>query len=144
MDFAPQCPQHIEGDQTRIPQILLPSGECHQIYQARQRTLLISAIESDTNPLLQFSVSDTGIGIPRDKQEIIFDSFTQADTSTTRQFGGTGLGLTISKRLAELMQGTIRLESTLNMGSTFHFSMPLFISQKMNPLGLLAKTAHSV
>jgi hypothetical protein len=143
-EFSSQCPQHVEGDPTRIRQILFNLlGNAIKFTKHGSVTLQISAITSETNPLLQFSVSDTGIGIPQDKHKIIFDSFTQADTSTTRQFGGTGLGLTISKRLTELMQGTIRLESTLNVGTTFHFSMPLVMSRKMNPLGL-AKTAHSV
>tara|TARA_R110000782_G_scaffold166829_6_gene258786 strand:- start:180 stop:2624 length:2445 start_codon:yes stop_codon:yes gene_type:complete len=68
---------------------------------------------------LLFSVSDTGIGIPKDKLEAIFSSFTQADASTTRKYGGTGLGLTISKRLTEMMDGSIWVESDVNKGSTF-------------------------
>lgn len=74
------------------------------------------------------SVNDTGIGIPEDKQDHIFDSFSQADTSTTRKFGGSGLGLSICKNLTTMMQGTIGVQSAPSMGSTFWFSIPLEIA----------------
>ena len=75
--------------------------------------------------LLRCSVSDTGIGIPAEKLQSIFDSFAQVDSSTTRKYGGTGLGLSISKQLVELMGGTLRVESAPGCGSTFSFVVRL-------------------
>ena len=86
------------------------------------------AIKVRTAPeqgLLHFTVSDTGIGIPEDKRESIFAPFTQVDNSSTRRFGGTGLGLTISARLAATMGGSLWMDSQVGRGSHFHFTMPV-------------------
>src|SRR5205085_10912479 len=85
---------------------------------ARVETVSQSADEV----VLHFAVTDTGIGIPRDRQPSIFEAFSQAESSTTRHYGGTGLGLTISARLVEMMGGRIRVESEAGRGSTFHFT----------------------
>src|SRR5260370_12590263 len=74
---------------------------------------------------LRFTVADSGIGIPKEKQQVIFDAFSQADTSTTRKYGGTGLGLTISSRLVEMMGGKVWVESESGRGSQFHFTSRL-------------------
>ena len=79
---------------------------------------------------LHFIVSDTGIGIPPEKQKLIFEAFSQADSSTTRRFGGTGLGLTISSRLVEAMRGKIWVESEPGKGSSFHFTVCLGVDHQ--------------
>ncbi len=88
----------------------------------------------DAHARLHISVRDTGVGIPPEKQANIFESFAQADTSTTRQFGGTGLGLTISSQLVEMMNGSIWVESEVGEGTTFHFNIELGIAeQRIDP-----------
>jgi len=85
--------------------------------------------KTNTHLTLQLTVSDTGIGIPQDRQKAIFDAFSQADASTTRQFGGTGLGLAISRRLVEMMNGRIWVKSEEGKGSHFHFIAELALPQ---------------
>ncbi len=78
---------------------------------------------------LRFAVRDTGIAIPKEKQQLIFEAFSQADGTTTRRFGGTGLGLSICSRLVEMMGGHIRLDSVLNQGNCFHFQIPVTLAE---------------
>ena len=125
-DVMPQTPTLLRGDPGRVRQILTNlTGNALKFTESGAVTITVD-FEADTEkgPVLRFTVSDTGIGIPQDKINGIFETFTQADTSTTRMYGGTGLGLAISKLLVEKMGGTIHAESEELIGSTFTFTIP--------------------
>src|SRR5262249_46025740 len=109
----PELPDLIVGDPTRLRQIILNLvGNAIKFTEKGEVVVRVELEAQEADGLsLRFSISDTGIGIPPEKQKLIFDPFTQADASTTRQYGGSGLGLSISKRLIEMMQGRIWLES---------------------------------
>jgi PAS domain S-box-containing protein len=123
-DVAPEVPDGVVGDPTRLRQIIV--NLLSNALKFTERGEILLRVEAEAlNPdeaLLRFTVHDTGIGIPQDKQQIIFEAFAQVDTSTTRRFGGTGLGLTISSRLVGMMHGRIWVESEPGKGSTFHFT----------------------
>ncbi len=123
-DVAPEVPDGVVGDPTRLRQIVVNLLSNALKFTERGEILLRVGVEALTqdDSSLHFTVRDTGIGIPRDKQQFIFEAFAQADSSTTRRFGGTGLGLTISARLVAMMQGRIWVESEPGKGSTFHFT----------------------
>jgi len=120
-------PDSLEGDPGRLRQILLNLLNNAAKFSSSGEIQLYVGLESreDSALLIRFSVRDQGIGIPEDKLERIFESFTQADASTSKTYGGTGLGLAICKRLAELMGGRIWVESTPGVGSTFSFTVKL-------------------
>ena len=126
-NVAPDVPAGVIGDRTRIQQVLTNLvGNALKFTDAGH--VLVSIAETARTAAashLQFSISDTGIGIPADKHSAIFEAFRQADGSTTRQFGGTGLGLTISSTLVALMGGRIWVESEPGAGSTFYFTLGL-------------------
>ncbi len=134
----PEVPAAIVGDDTRLRQVLInlmsnaikftSTGEVVVAMNAQQLAQAPAGAEAEdgsgTWHELHLTVTDTGVGIPEDRLEAIFTSFSQADSSTTREFGGTGLGLTISQRLIEMMGGRIWVESELGVGSTFHATFP--------------------
>ncbi|MBT7698397.1 MAG: response regulator [Desulfobacterales bacterium] len=117
-------PENIIGDPTRLRQILLNLlGNAVKFTEDGEIISSIRIKEStESDVLLHFMIKDTGIGIPEEKQKSIFNIFEQADTSTLRRFGGTGLGLTVSNQLVEMMNGEIWVESEIDKGSTFHFT----------------------
>jgi len=129
-EIPADIPDQLTGDQLRLKQILLNFvGNAVKFTAKGEITLSIAMEERQRNTaLLRFSVADTGIGIKPEVAEKIFEPFTQADASTTRRFGGTGLGLTICTRLVELMGGSIDVESTEGVGSTFHVVIPFAVN----------------
>jgi len=134
----PAVPAFIKGDPGRLRQILVNLVENAIKFTESGEVLIRTELaedENDAHPgrvLVKFSVSDTGIGIPSERQQAIFERFVQADGSTTRRYGGTGLGLTISKQLAEMMGGQIGVESEAGRGSTFWFTAQV---EKLPPRG---------
>jgi PAS domain S-box-containing protein len=136
-ELAPEVPELVRGDAGRLRQILINLvGNAIKFTEKGEVALKVQAEESDAHYLkLRFTVADTGIGIPQEKLQAIFDPFSQADTSTTRRYGGTGLGLTISSRLVGMMGGRIWVESELGRGSQFHFTARLGIA---DPAGIEA------
>ena len=126
-DIAADVPDNVIGDPTRLRQVLMNLlGNAIKFTASGTVSLRVANAGDPSSPTsLRFSVQDTGIGIPDEKQARVFERFTQADSSTTRRFGGSGLGLTISKRLVELMGGRIWVDSKVAMGSTFSFALPL-------------------
>ena len=124
---APDLPQYVRGDPNRLRQVLLNLlGNAVKFTAQGEVVLSVDGQKSeDGQDRFRFSVRDTGIGIGADKLAGIFESFVQADGSTSRRFGGTGLGLTISRRLSELMGGSVDVESELGVGSTFSVTLPL-------------------
>ncbi|HEX6734097.1 MAG TPA: response regulator [Azonexus sp.] len=127
--IAPAVPRHLVGDPGRIRQILVNLvGNAIKFTERGEVELSVElAATADGLASVHFAVRDTGIGISPEKQELIFEGFTQEDSSTTRRFGGTGLGLSISRRLVDLMDGRIWLDSMPGQGSTFHVRLPLRI-----------------
>ncbi|MDH3318276.1 MAG: ATP-binding protein [Betaproteobacteria bacterium] len=123
VSIMPEVPPGLRGDAHHLRQVLINlAGNAVKFTERGSVTVHVSLQdETDTRVRLKFSVRDTGVGIAPEAQQRIFDSFTQADQSTTRRFGGTGLGTTIAKQLVELMGGRIGLESAVGLGSTFWF-----------------------
>ncbi|OQX96427.1 hypothetical protein B6I21_01080 [candidate division KSB1 bacterium 4572_119] len=123
----PGVPSLLKGDPGRLRQILINLiGNAIKFTKKGEIAVDVSFVEDNGSTVtLLFSVRDTGIGIPAEKVDSLFDSFSQVDSSTTRKFGGTGLGLTIAKQLTEMMGGEIRVQSEKETGSTFQFTVKL-------------------
>jgi len=128
-DIAPDVPEAVIGDPIRLQQILTNLiGNAIKFTHRGEVSVAAKVLGQEGECVqLEISIHDTGIGIPVGKQSQIFDSFIQADGATTRKYGGSGLGLAISKRLVELMHGSLTVESEVGKGSTFRFVVPLGI-----------------
>jgi two-component system, sensor histidine kinase and response regulator len=120
----PELPDFVVGDPVRLRQVILNLvGNAIKFTEKGEVVLRVELESQGSDGMsLHFAVSDTGIGIPAEKQQLVFEPFAQADTSTTRRYGGTGLGLSICSRLIAMMDGRIWLESEVGQGATFHFT----------------------
>ncbi len=137
--IAPEVPELLRGDALRLRQIFINLAGNAIKFTAEGSVVLRAALiaEDEKSATLKFTVKDSGIGIPKDRQSALFHSFTQVDGSTTRKFGGTGLGLAISKHLTEMMGGQIGLESEVGAGTEFWFTVAL---DKQPPAAPATKT----
>jgi signal transduction histidine kinase/CheY-like chemotaxis protein len=132
VQIDPKVPEFVAGDSGRIRQILVNlAGNAVKFTPGGSVSIDLELLEETTDRVsIRCSVRDTGIGIPADRMSALFQPFSQIDNSTTRQFGGTGLGLSISQRLVEMMGGTITVDSTVGVGSTFSFTLPFEIAAR--------------
>jgi signal transduction histidine kinase/CheY-like chemotaxis protein len=130
LQYSPEVPRHFVGDAGRIRQVITNLVGNAVKFTDRGHVLVGVSCESEDSKScrMRLSVTDTGVGIPKDKVTQLFEKFMQADTSTTRRYGGTGLGLAICKQLVELMGGAIHVESAVARGSQFWFTLPLKVS----------------
>ncbi|MCP4709626.1 MAG: hypothetical protein GY869_13450, partial [Planctomycetes bacterium] len=130
-----RLPAIIKTDPNRVYQCLTNLvGNAIKFTDTGHVHMIVSLEETDEERLIRFDVEDTGIGIPADKQETIFRSFSQADGSTTRKFGGTGLGLTITKHLSEVLGGSVSLSSEPEKGSVFTLRLPVGVDVDTVPV----------
>ena len=141
----PDVPENLVGDPGRLRQVLVNLlGNAIKFTDSGQVDLRVQQAGRDRSSVsLHFLVRDTGVGIAAGKQAYIFDAFTQADGSTARRFGGTGLGLTISRQLVEMMGGCISVESSPGKGSTFHFTTRLGFAETASPTATAREQASS-
>jgi two-component system sensor histidine kinase/response regulator len=136
LEVRPEVPNYVVGDPVRVGQIITNLVGNAIKFTESGEVAVCAALEEATpggGLRLRFDIRDTGIGIPEDKHGVIFEAFSQADGSTTRRFGGTGLGLTISTRLANMMGGRISVDSKPGQGSCFHFTACLETAREIEP-----------
>jgi signal transduction histidine kinase/CheY-like chemotaxis protein/streptogramin lyase len=141
----PDLPQWVAGDPVRLKQIalnLLANAVKFTEIGSISAHASLAAHSTEGDFLLKFAVTDTGIGISPEAQKRLFQNFTQAEASTTRRYGGTGLGLSISKRLAEMMNGSIGVESELQRGSTFWITVQL--KERHAPATVISQSSHTL
>jgi len=133
-----EVPERVMGDSTRLRQVLVNLvGNAIKFTERGEVAVQVETQEqSKDRVVLHFRVKDSGIGIPKDKQSMIFEAFTQADSSTTRKYGGTGLGLAITTRLVTLMEGKLWVESEWGQGSTFHFTVTFGLVREESALAM--------
>lgn len=139
IEISKNVPESVIVDPLRIKQILINLvGNAYKFTEKGKVKIIVTNLnvskEVGEEIQLKFSVEDTGIGIPKDKLDLIFEAFTQAEKDTSQKFGGTGLGLTISKKFVELMGGKIFVESEVGKGSTFSFIIPVVVSEVVEKL----------
>jgi two-component system sensor histidine kinase/response regulator len=139
-EIAPEVPEGVRSDSCRLRQIVVNLvGNAIKFTNEGEVALKVQVDAGQgEGRLLHFTVSDTGIGIPPEKLKAIFEPFTQADSSTTRKYGGTGLGLTISIRLVTMMGGNMWVESQIGKGTEFHFTVPLIAMERPVQVGTIA------
>lgn len=141
VDIAPDAPEVLETDRLRLEQILR-NLLSNALKFTKRGSVMLQINKTDSN--LAFAVKDSGIGIPEEKQQTIFEAFQQADGSTRRQYGGTGLGLSISRELAKLLGGEIRLQSQEGKGSTFTLVLPIKKGQTLAAVDVTAPAMQAV
>jgi PAS domain S-box-containing protein len=131
-------PERVMGDATRLRQVLVNLvGNAIKFTERGEVSVQVETQAlDDTRVILHFRVTDSGIGIPKEKQSMIFEAFTQADSSTTRNYGGTGLGLAITTRLVMLMEGKLWVDSEWGQGSTFHFTVTFRLAPQESALAM--------
>ncbi len=139
-EVSPEVPEMVRGDSNRLRQIVVNLvGNAIKFTDEGEVALKVRVdAEEGSDRIMHFTVTDTGVGIPPEKQKLIFQPFSQADSSTTRKYGGTGLGLSISARLVEMMGGRMWIESEVGRGSEFHFTARLETSEKVIEVGTIA------
>jgi CheY-like chemotaxis protein len=139
-EIAPEVPEIVKADPSRVRQVVVNLvGNAIKFTEQGEVALKVSIDQEEgAVRIAHFTVIDTGIGIAMEKQTLIFDPFSQADTSTTRKYGGTGLGLTISTRLVTMMGGKIWVDSEVGKGSRFHFTIRLETSERKVEVGTSA------